>query len=271
MTTTKATPSATVSTPTTPPPKPAILVLGGAFNPIHTQHIALLTQTKHALLLTHPHHWSEILGAYLALAPDGYVKRKCQSKSEKAMHFSHRLALAKACIPSCQSSSIEESGHKWISSPPHFNLMDRPWGSAGELGRKVREALLRDKVDADIIIVVGADRAMKNGGRSFKWRNEFKPGVYMAVVGREDIMPTILAAWDADVKSGLVLTPNATVLLEEAVEPVSSTLVRGLLRQVHAESDTDAKKRSMLEIVGEGYLTEGQAAYLLENEKDLYM
>ena len=47
----------------------AIVVLGGAFCPVHCGHIeALMAAKRHA-----EKHGFEVVGAYLAVAPDGYT------------------------------------------------------------------------------------------------------------------------------------------------------------------------------------------------------
>jgi nicotinic acid mononucleotide adenylyltransferase len=56
--------------------KDAIIILGGAFNPVHTQHIALLCLAKEELEKSGT--WN-ILGGYLAVATDGYVRHKLAS------------------------------------------------------------------------------------------------------------------------------------------------------------------------------------------------
>ncbi|KAJ3045329.1 hypothetical protein HDV00_010197 [Rhizophlyctis rosea] len=253
----------TSTTPSHPTAKPAILVLGGAFNPAHTQHTTLLTHTKTHLLTTHSHRWSQILGAYLAIAPDGYVRKKCASTSQKAMKFPHRAAL----------SQILTSADPWLSQSPFQEIAQKPMGSAGELGRQLRAAFAHHyEIDIDIIIVLGADRATTRKGSTYKWRKpSSQPHVYTAVVGRDSVTSQLRASWNSDMKAGLIPSPEHTVILEEAVQPVSSTLVRRVLEKVHEEGDVERKKVVGRGVVESGWLVERQLEYVLENEGDLYM
>ena len=73
----------------------AILILGGAFNPVHTQHIASLCLAKDELEKTT--EWN-IIGGYLAVATDNYVLHKLHSKNEHTIKLQHRLAMINEAI-----------------------------------------------------------------------------------------------------------------------------------------------------------------------------
>jgi nicotinic acid mononucleotide adenylyltransferase len=65
----------------------AILVLGGAFNPIHTRHLALMNLVKAVVETEHNYN---IISGLLAVALDGYVRAKLKAQAMKA---EHRLAM----------------------------------------------------------------------------------------------------------------------------------------------------------------------------------
>src|SRR5262249_55251494 len=145
-----------MSTAANPQPGPseadareAILVLGGAFNPVHTQHIALMALVKNVVEAEHPYR---IRAGYLAVAPDGYVRTKL---ADQAMKGEHRLAMCNLAMQS----------HDWLIP------CDRTYGSAPECGLRRRE---NDGIW--VLVVLGADRAMGKPERA-KWRRPAKPGM----------------------------------------------------------------------------------------------
>src|SRR5262249_53907692 len=76
----------------------AVLALGGAFNPVHTQHIALMSLVKQVVEAEHDY---TISAGYLAVAPDGYVRAKLK---DQAMKAEHRLAMC----------NLAMHGHDWL-------------------------------------------------------------------------------------------------------------------------------------------------------------
>ncbi len=68
-----------------------IMCVGGAFNPVHTQHVQMLNLAKSHLESNQKN--LNIIAGFLAPAPDGYVKRKL--RTDRAMKAEHRLLMCK--------------------------------------------------------------------------------------------------------------------------------------------------------------------------------
>ncbi len=68
-----------------------ILCVGGAFNPVHTQHVQMLNLAKSHLEANQQN--LKIIAGCLAPAPDSYVKRKL--RTGRAMKAQHRLLMCK--------------------------------------------------------------------------------------------------------------------------------------------------------------------------------
>jgi hypothetical protein len=117
-------------------------VLGGAFNPVHTQHIALMRLVKEVVETEHNY---AVSAGYLAVAPDGYVREKLK---DQAMKAGHRLAM-------CNLAMQEQD---WLVP------CDRTYGSAPECGLRRRQ-----HAGMHVLVVLGADRAMGKPERA-KWR-----------------------------------------------------------------------------------------------------
>eukprot|EP01124_Arcella_intermedia_P020729 TRINITY_DN2823_c0_g1_i2.p1 TRINITY_DN2823_c0_g1~~TRINITY_DN2823_c0_g1_i2.p1 ORF type:complete len:191 (-),score=5.59 TRINITY_DN2823_c0_g1_i2:260-793(-) len=90
-----------------------VIGLGGAFNPIHTQHELTLILAKQ--FLENELHY-EVLCAYFAVATDGYLKNKMAKANQKAITSKHRLAM-------CELISRES---------PFIKTTYKPFGSAFE-------------------------------------------------------------------------------------------------------------------------------------------
>ncbi|MCA9070000.1 MAG: hypothetical protein KDA84_13805, partial [Planctomycetaceae bacterium] len=58
----------------------ALLTLGGAFNPVHTQHVAIMKLIREIVESTTEF---QIVAGYLAPATDGYVKTKLKHLAMK--------------------------------------------------------------------------------------------------------------------------------------------------------------------------------------------
>ncbi|CAF1319872.1 unnamed protein product [Rotaria sp. Silwood1] len=129
--------------------KDAVVILGGAFNPVHTQHIALLCLAKQELEINS--EWN-IIGGYLAVSADYYVCHKLSSRNERTIKLKHRLALVYEAIKDIP----------WlINSPFQEEMLKRHVGSAFVLGQHLKRLLKNDNIQ--ILILVGGDRMIKNG------------------------------------------------------------------------------------------------------------
>eukprot|EP00035_Acanthoeca_spectabilis_P027222 m.465785 g.465785 ORF g.465785 m.465785 type:complete len:265 (+) comp24574_c0_seq1:132-926(+) len=109
----------------------AIVVMGGAFNPVHTGHLEALIAAKEALEAD-PN--VTVVSGHFAVAPDGYVRRKC----DDAIPAEHRIAMCNAL----------SATHDWLVPT------DRPFGSAGALAATIT----RMNPTLETVIVGGSDK-----------------------------------------------------------------------------------------------------------------
>jgi len=272
-----------------------IIVIGGAFNPVHTQHISLLTLTKHELETKYNFN---IIGGYLAVAPDGYVKNKMLqcSPPQKAISIVHRLSMAKLAMQSV----------KWIKNSPFLDkIMSSHYGGAPDLGRRavsLIEAELKERIS--VFIVVGADRAISKAGK-YRWRNH--PSEFITVcVGRdvddnndedennnnnndessssgskddskvEDHL-SLKEKFLLDVQENKVPHPNKWIIIEECVESVSSTQIRKMLDGYYdAEDKPQEVKESeqnfiTTKLVEDNLLHKEVTDYIQNHKAELYL
>jgi nicotinic acid mononucleotide adenylyltransferase len=221
----------------------AALVLGGAFNPVHTQHIALMSLVKEVVETEHNY---TISAGYLAVAPDGYVRAKLK---DQAMKAEHRLAMC----------NLAMRGQDWLLP------CDRPYGSAPECGLRRRQ-----RGGIRVLVVLGADRAMGRPERA-KWRRPTKEGMVTVCVGRTGESQRVQEHYRADLRANLVPDPHSFLFVTQEVGPVSSTLVRSELQRLHAASTTEEKRMAAQRMVEQAFLHPLVAAYILDHEPDLYL
>jgi nicotinic acid mononucleotide adenylyltransferase len=221
----------------------AVLVLGGAFNPVHTQHIALMHLVKEVVEAEHNY---AIRAGYLAVAPDGYVRTKLK---DRAMKGEHRLAMCNLAL----------QGSDWLLP------CDRTYGSAPECGlRRRRHAGIR------VLVVLGADRAMGRPERA-KWRRHAREGMVTVCVGRAGESRRVQEQYRIDLREGLVPDPHSFLFVIPEVGAVSSTLVRSELHRVHAAATAQEKREAARRLTDRGLLHPLVAAYVLKHEPDLYL
>ena len=184
-----------------------VVVLGGALNPVHTQHTAALEQ---AALQLESHGYA-VRGCYLAPAPDGYVKRKVAAASlpaRCALPGSLRVELCAAAAAECASR---------VLAPP------KTYGSALQCGLDVR------REGEGVVVLVGADRAATRAGR--KWLKPRPKGcTALGVIGRRGETEELRAMFAQDLAAGRVVAPRTFLWLDvETPLAVSSTMVREVL------------------------------------------
>jgi nicotinic acid mononucleotide adenylyltransferase len=221
----------------------AVLALGGAFNPTHTQHLALMNFVKRAVEDKYPY---TIVGGCLAVAPDGYVRAKLK---DRAMKAKHRLAMCNLAV----------QDHSWLRP------CDRTYGSALDCGRSQRPS---DEVL--VMVVVGADRALNRPERA-KWRRPRPEGLVTVCVGRGGDTERVRACFSADLAANQVVDPASFILIDGEVSPVSSSQVRSELQLLHQAHGPEDKRRIARLLVENGFLHDRVAAYVLANEQDLYL
>lgn len=228
-----------------PIPKPKlILCLGGAFNPVHTRHIKAMVMCK---------RWIEaetgyqVVAGRLAVSTDGYVLQKTRKSGDRCIKSEHRI---KMCELAC-------TDHDWLS-PYH-----RSCGSASECGERTKIDMMKSSgvTDLHIAVVVGADRAVNKSGFA-KWHKASKH--ITICIGRKGETAAARDMFMRDKESGKVKN-NHFYFVPEELDNVSSTSVRQRLK------DYADKSEAVGQLIRDGYITEEQGQYILQNEDDLYM
>ena len=235
--------------------KPLIIALGGAFNPVHTQHVAVMEMAK---IWIDKNTKYEVIGGCLAVAPDGYVKGKTRKTGQRAMKSEHRIKLCEIACQRCRA---------WLKPEAKTH------GSALQAAKELKEEILRSKdnthTSIENAVIVGADRAVN--AKSAKWMNDKTPKNITLCVGRKGETGPIKERWESDLSEGRVPHPDSFILIPEEADAVSSTEIRKVLNDVH-EAEDEAKKKEVIEVLIErNMLDQDMVDYILENESDLYM
>lgn len=224
-----------------------IVCLGGAFNPVHTHHVQLISETINWIKENTQFY---VVAARLGVAPDGYVKTKCRKTKQKCMKAEHRIRL---CELACKDHDLIK--------PYKF-----PVGSALDCGERVKKEL--SGVDAKIAVICGADRAMTKSGKS-KWNT--KSNHVTICVGRKGTdIDEIKEALVDDLKLGIVKNPDFYVV-EKELDNVSSTEVREALAKIDTAESSQSGSEIITDIVTKGWITEPVGNYILENYESLYL
>eukprot|EP01125_Pyxidicula_operculata_P004406 TRINITY_DN1675_c0_g1_i1.p1 TRINITY_DN1675_c0_g1~~TRINITY_DN1675_c0_g1_i1.p1 ORF type:complete len:231 (-),score=35.79 TRINITY_DN1675_c0_g1_i1:4-696(-) len=226
-------------------PKQAILAIGGAFNPVHTQHVKVLEIAKETVEKRRPD--IQIIGGYFAVSTNGYVKSKLKDKAMKGVH---RLEMCRLAM----------EGFDWMIPTTEC------FGSAPVCAKK------HSKPNTLHIIVVGADRAITQGGKKAKWRANPKKGTMFVCVGRPGDTENVKKVYETDIKKGLDIEEDYFMFADCEAEDVSSTKVRVVLEEVHNQQDQAEKQRIIKEkLVDTNILSQKVATYILDHEDDLYL
>ena len=234
--------------------KKIIIGLGGAFNPVHTQHVQVMVMAREWLNKNTEY---EVVAGVLAVAPDGYVKGKARKLQQRAMKAEHRVQL---CSIACT-----EHG-EWLRPYP------RPCGSALESCKKTRENLMmeEEKEEIHLGVVVGADRATNKAFKS-KWLSS-KPYDHLTIcIGRKGETKEVKKLWEKDLKENNVPHPKNFILVTKEANDVSSTQVRAVLSDMHDASAKEEKEKLLQKLTDKKMLTPGMSQYIIENELDLYL
>lgn len=224
-----------------------IVCLGGAFNPIHTQHVQVVSET---LQWIQESTKFRVVAARLAVAHDGYVKAKCRKGKQKCMKVEHRIRL---CELACRDNDM-------IKPYP------LPTGSAFECGEKVKREL--SNVNAKIAVIYGADRVITKAGKP-KWNN--KPKHVTMCIGRKGTaIDEIREAFDEDLKLGIVKNRDFYIV-EKELSNISSTDVREALAEINNVETQQSREEIIENIVKKGWINEAVGRYILENYESLYL
>lgn len=237
--------------------KDAVLVLGGAFNPVHTQHIDLLCQAKQELENTR--EWN-ILGGYLAVATDNYVQHKLHSRNERTIKLKHRLELIREAMKDIS----------WlVNSPFQDEMLKQHDGSAFALGQRLQRLLKNENLQ--ILILVGGDRMVKKGIPIWR-KSSNNTSVIRVGIGRiMDNEINLLNLWKNDLEQNLIHNPKEFIILNIPLRSVSSSLVRFHLNQWF---NSDEEKQEEIEndlINKNSYLHPNVMNYIKKHQDDLYI
>lgn len=222
---------------------PAVLALGGAFNPIHTQHIETIKIAKEYIEANSDFI---IIEGFLAPAPAGYVKNKMKKND---------LVIQSECRIKMCNKAIE--GFEWMKP------ISSTYGSASNCAERCKSCQ-----DYKTIIVVGADRAITK--RNVKWRQNRKDHDYTVFIGRPGDTDNVRESWENDLKNGLVFGDNKYYFANAETLDVSSTKIREKLSIIQKLSLKDDKKAILNDLVFKNYLHQSVANYILEHEDVLY-
>ena len=239
--------------------KDAILILGGAFNPVHTQHITLLCLTKQELESTG--EWN-IIGGYLAVAPDNYVLHKLHSRNERTIKLKHRLGLIHEAMKEIP----------WlINSPFQEEMLKQHDGSAFSLSQRVKRLLRNDNIQT--LIVVGGDRMLKKGVPIWR-QSSHNSSIIRVGIGRiMDENINLLGLWQKDLNKNLIHNPREFIILNIPLQSVSSSLVRNYLTQWF-NSSNDFEKQLKIEddlINCNSFIHLNVMNYIKKHQTDLYI
>ena len=233
--------------------KKLIIGLGGAFNPVHTQHVQVMVIAREFLERNTEY---QVVAGVLAVAPDGYVRGKTRKLQQRAMKTEHRIQL-------CEIACVEQSD--WLRPYP------TPSGSALESCKKLREDLKKkgEKDDLHLAVIVGADRAINRAFKA-KWSSS-KPQDHLTVcIGRKGETKDVKKLWEKDLKESKVPHPESFFLVGEEASDVSSTQIRSVLSEMHAATSQKEKFKSLKKLSDRRMSTPEMNQYLLDNELDLY-
>eukprot|EP01064_Diplonema_japonicum_P021032 TRINITY_DN3057_c0_g5_i1.p1 TRINITY_DN3057_c0_g5~~TRINITY_DN3057_c0_g5_i1.p1 ORF type:complete len:239 (+),score=45.90 TRINITY_DN3057_c0_g5_i1:73-789(+) len=211
----------------------AVVVLGGALNPVHQGHIQCLSDGKaEAEKLGY-----EVLWCTFAAANDGYVEGKMRGKGTH-LDSNERLGMIRLLT--------EERGYEWFKMPAAC------YSSDVACGRDMRP---HDNVK--VVSVVGSDRA------AAKWLYAAPPDVLQLCLPRgEEEGNKLKRQYTRDSKSNKV--KNKSFHIASTTGPdTSSTLIRRLFTDLLTASDPAP---SMAALASHGY-TPDMVNCLLMNKR----
>jgi nicotinic acid mononucleotide adenylyltransferase len=238
--------------------KDAILVIGGSFNPVHTQHISLLCLAKQELENTG--EWN-IIGGYLAVAPDNYVRHKLHLRNERTIKLKHRLELINEAIKDIP----------WLVNSPCQEMLKQHESSAFGLGQRIKRLLQNDNIH--ILILIGGDRMVKKNVPI--WRKSSKNDTSVTRVGIGRIMDeniNLFKFWQEDLEKNLIPNPKEFIILNISLQSVSSSLVRIDLNRWFNSNDEEQKIEIENDLINKkSYLHSNVMDYIKKNQNDLYI
>jgi nicotinic acid mononucleotide adenylyltransferase len=210
----------------------AFVVMSGSFNPVHTDHVTMLNiAKKHSEILG----W-KIVGGFLALSTDAYVKSKC---GVNALPLQQRKALCEVAIQDLAWLSICSRG-ELSSNLARRSIQQELEGSFAEIlgGRSLIgiEIMGSDTVVRLVErIVAQNDNAVKAGqltqrGRIIQWF--LRPGANS--MAQKNHIETLIAPGAA--KLGIKLVATEPTRWGLPLKGISSNEIRKLASTGHWET-----------------------------------
>ena len=183
--------------------RPAVVVMGGAFNPLHAGHVRCVEEAARTAEETLGY---SVVAKGIALAPDGYVKQKMARSGGLHLPAVERIAVAATFLEAVGSDIVRPT---------------RCYGSAFEYGKHF-VAEVPACHGATILIVQGGDRG---AGR---WRRPQKPGTATLCLCRGEAQAASLRAERARDEARGLAQPGFHMIAAEG-DLQSSTAVRAVM------------------------------------------
>jgi len=185
-----------------------VVILEGAFNPVHTRHVQAL---RVAVDWLEEHTTFRVVDARLAPASQGYVNSKCRKHRAKCIKENHRLKL---CELAYVDESVENPFPKVIRWTQKFNRCNMPNNTR-------------------VGIVLGADRAIAMRGDA-KWNT--KDNRVTICVGRECYTDKVKKSFLLDEDCGCVENKDFFIVDKE-LDNVSSSAIRRQLLKIDSQKE----------------------------------
>lgn len=228
------------------------LVLGGSFNPVHSQHVEIMRMAKECLEKAN----YDVVEGYLAPSTDSYLSSKTKSKqNDYGIKKEHRINMVNLAVEK----------YAWLK-PVH-----ECYETAYACGKS------NAPTTHELAILVGADRAMANDGKP-KWRRTFKQPQLTVIIGRpqgDANKSKLQRLWQDDLHKNRVVHAEKYFLVDdESQVDISSTRIREDLKFLthHGKPDLTLDEQNAIDtLVSQGILDAKVAKYLVDNRNDLFL
>lgn len=225
-----------------------VLALGGAFNPLHTQHIESMNIAKKYLEFI----GYKVIEGYLVPSTQSYVKNKLKNEESDGILLKehHRINM-------CNLAADEENS--WLRK------VSKCYGSAYECIKKSKYQK---------VIVVGTDRAI-NKRDQLKWANNAKNLDTLIVIinrgGYNEKVMSIKNQLNNYDENNLPNPKRIHFVDAEETDNVSSTKVREYLKDLNKMRNFNDECLEIIKnLIDKKFLTQKAANYILSNIYDLF-
>ena len=246
----------------------AILLLGGAFNPIHNGHIQTLIGIKQYMESKHNY---KIISGFCVISTDRYVYGKYKKSNSKAIPFKHRKALVE--LAAKDYSWIFPSDFECASAPMYGELIVHEKEYKKYFNKKNGNIVTKKQLkNIKRINCMGADKILTSEGIGiWTFIANLQSELTMNIaIGRDGYMNEVQRVYDEDVKNDKV-DVEKFMLIDLKVNDISSTKIRGPLikiyeNMVNADELVDGFRNKM-----QSCLCNDVIEYLLDNINDLWI